>query len=173
MTDEPDHLKEIAERVRAQVAELESQMSRIDAIEAEAESMDRMVRVRVNANGMVLGIQLHQATARMDRGRLGTLIAETAQAAAYRASDAAHQFFEGLLATRAELQQAAEAIHPEARQMFSSHLPAPHSSPSPSHCPPAKSPVVYPTQQPPQRYAALDDEDAHYERFNQNPFGRS
>lgn len=155
MTNEPDHLKEIAERVRAQVAELESQMSKVDAIEAEAESMDRMVRVRVNANGMVLSIQLHQATARMDRGRLGALIAETAQAATYRASDAAHQFFEGLIATRAELQQAAEAIHPQSREMFT-----------------AQPPSAYPAQQRPLLHPSLEDEDAHYERFNQNPFGR-
>ncbi len=173
MTDEPDHLKEIAERVRTQMAELESQMGKVEALEAEAESIDRMVRVRVNANGMVLGIQLHQATARMDRGRLGALIAETAQAAAYRASDAAHQFFEGLLATRAELQQAAEAINPEARQMFSRQPPASHPHASPSHGLSAKPSVVHPTQQPPQRHPSLDDEDVHYERFNQNPFGRS
>ncbi|GAB5904447.1 YbaB/EbfC family nucleoid-associated protein [Mycobacteroides chelonae] len=172
MTDEPDHLKEIAERVRAQVAELESQMSRVDAIEAEAESMDRMVRVRVNASGMVLGIQLHQATARMDRGRLGTLIAETAQAAAHRASDAAHQFFEGLLATRVELQQAAEAINPQAREMFTRQPSAPRSR-APGLGMPTEPPPVQPAQQRPQQRPSLDDEDAHYERFNQNPFRRS
>lgn len=170
MTDESDHLKEITEQVRAQIADLESQMGTVEALEAEAESIDRMVRVRVNASGMVLGIQLHQATARMDRGRLGALIAETAQAAAYRASDAAHQFFEGLIATRAELQQAAEAINPQAREMFTRQPSVPQSPPPPGAGLP---PAGYPTQQPPQRYPAIEDEDVHYERFNQNPFGRS
>ncbi|AIC71183.1 Hypothetical protein ERS075564_03887 [Mycobacteroides abscessus] len=171
MTNEPDHLKEIAERVRAQVAELESQMSKVDAIEAEAESMDRMVRVRVNANGMVLSIHLHQATARMDRGRLGALIAETAQAATHRASDAAHQFFEGLIATRAELQQAAEAIHPQSREMFTAQPSAPQHR-APGLGPSAQPPSAYPAQQRPLLHPSLEDEDAHYERFNQNPFGR-
>lgn len=171
MTEDLDHLKEIAERVRAQVAEFESQTSRVDAIEAEAESIDRMVRVKVNASGMVLSIQLSQATARMDRGRLGALIAETAQAAAYRASDAAHQLFEGLIATRTELQQAAEAINPQAREMFTRQPSAPQPS-APGLGMSANPPAVHPTQERPQRRPALDDEDAHYERFNQNPFGR-
>ncbi|WP_097243917.1 YbaB/EbfC family nucleoid-associated protein [Nocardia amikacinitolerans] len=80
---------------------MQTAKTRIQAVEGEAETTDRLVRVRVNASGALLGVTLGHGTERLSRNQLGEMITRTAQQATRRAAelvateldelDAAHQ----------------------------------------------------------------------------------
>lgn len=201
MTDPQHFLDQAVANAAAQIQEFEKIQDQVEAIQAEAESYDRAVRVRVDAHGALLDIQLQQATARMTRAQLARLILETAQAAAQRASDLTTRHWKGVLDAKAALLESIADAHPETASLrevrppasppAASHTVAPiddFSTPIDEFAPPpvdfAAPPTAYIAEQPsPQRSPwqkpradaarpGEDDEDAHYDRFNQNPFGR-
>ncbi|WP_157897301.1 YbaB/EbfC family nucleoid-associated protein [Mycobacteroides franklinii] len=180
----------MAENIRSQLADFQSLRQRIEAVEAEAQSNDRAVRVRVSSSGVVLDITLAQSTARMTREQLARLITETAQAAAYRASDLVHQHIQGVTAAQQQLHQALQAADPRTASAIGGSLTAPEVA-SPHH-PNAHHgvPIAQTTEwrrhesQAPQRNPTPTtvqrqqcgpseaDEDAHFDRFNLDPLGR-
>lgn len=78
MTDYDDRLAGLVEDLQAQTAMLESVRTDLENVEAEAESGDKLVRVRVKASGMVVRIQLAPGTSTLGRDQLGDLITRTA-----------------------------------------------------------------------------------------------
>lgn len=195
-------LEQTVNNIVSQREQYESDVEQALAIEAEAESYDRSVRIRVNAQGALLDIHLGPSTSKMSRNQLARMITETAQAATQNATDMAHRYWEGTLKAQAQIKAAiAEEVQrlgvhvaeptPRATPQAPTPTVAPiddFSTPVDEFAPPpvdfAAPPTAYIAEQPsPQRSpwqkpradAArpdADDEDAHYDRFNQNPFGR-
>lgn len=195
-------LEETINNIVSQRQQYEADVDQALAIEAEAESYDRAVRIRVNAQGALLDIHLGPSTSKMSRSQLARLITETAQAATQNATDMAHRYWEGTLKAQAQIKAAiAEEVQrlgvhvaeptPRATPQAPTPTPAPiddFSTPVDEFAPPpvdfAAPPTAYIAEQPsPQRSPwqkpradaarpGEDDEDAHYDRFNQNPFGR-
>lgn len=195
-------LEQTVNNIVSQREQYESDVEQALAIEAEAESYDRSVRIRVNAQGALLDIHLGPSTSKMSRNQLARMITETAQAATQNATDMAHRYWEGTLKAQAQIKAAiAEEVQrlgvhvaeptPRATPQAPTPTVAPiddFSTPVDEFAPPpvdfAAPPTAYIAEQPsperspwqkPRADAArpdADDEDAHYDRFNQNPFGR-
>lgn len=183
-------------------AQFDSDLQQAQAIEAEVESYDRAVRIKVNAQGAILDVHLGASTSKMSRSQLARLITETAQAAAQRAVDMAATHWQGILDAREKIET---AITEQARQL-GVHAPNPTLRPAPQplarnvapagdfsdpidelaapavdFTAPPTAYIVEPTApqgspwqrpKPGAKPPSEDDEDVHYDRFNQNPFGR-
>ncbi|MBF6216197.1 YbaB/EbfC family nucleoid-associated protein [Nocardia puris] len=121
MTDATDAaLTELLERQRQL---MEQAKVRIQAVEAEAETTDRLVRVRVNASGALLDVTLGPGTERLSRNQLGEMITRTAQRATRRAADRVAAELDDLDTAQQQLLEIIESINPATASIV---RPAPH-----------------------------------------------
>ncbi|MCP2300209.1 YD repeat-containing protein [Nocardia amikacinitolerans] len=104
-TDDP--LTELLAR-RTQL--MQTAKTRIQAVEGEAETTDRLVRV--NASGALLGVTLGPGTERLSRNQLGEMITRTAQQATRRAAELVATELDELDAAHQQLLDIVEYINP-------------------------------------------------------------
>ena len=155
MTDYDNHFGNLVVELQAQAAMLASLRTDMDHVEAEVESTDKLVKVRVNATGTILKVQLASGTSTLGRDQLGELITTTAQAAARQAAADISQRLRGLVEAHDRLLDAVEgedgAVVSALRDIAASTEPPPSPSPHAE--------------------VALDEEDDDY-LFYSDPLGR-
>ncbi|RBO85263.1 YbaB/EbfC family nucleoid-associated protein [Nocardia puris] len=121
MTDATDAA--LTELLARQRQLMEQAKVRIQAVEAEAETTDRLVRVRVNASGALLDVTLGPGTERLSRNQLGEMITRTAQRATRRAADRVAAELDELDTAQQRLLEIIESINPSTASIV---RPAPH-----------------------------------------------
>ncbi|MEV0033430.1 YbaB/EbfC family nucleoid-associated protein [Nocardia sp. NPDC050793] len=110
MTDPTDDA--LTELLAKQTQLMQTAKTRIQAIEGEAETTDRLVRVRVNASGGLLGVTLGPGTERLSRNQLGEMITRTAQQATRRAAELVATELDELDTAQQQLLDIIESINP-------------------------------------------------------------
>ncbi|MFF0532801.1 YbaB/EbfC family nucleoid-associated protein [Nocardia amikacinitolerans] len=110
MTDPTDDA--LTELLTRQTQLMQTAKTRIQVVEGEAETADRLVRVRVNASGALLGVTLGPGTERLSRNQLGEMITRTAQQATRHAAELVAAELDELDTAQQQLLDIIESINP-------------------------------------------------------------